>query len=104
VVEAVPISTTLALCSFDELTGRPPPDDWLAGARAAAPEGEELDAVSVVVKAGGGSFHHGLTWHGSPPNRSATVARMALVSHLIPVEATLPRAQCRCDLLTLSPP
>lgn len=62
------------------------PDDWLAGARAAAPEGEELETVPVVVKAGGGSFHHGLTWHGSSPNRSASVGRMALVSHMIPVE------------------
>jgi ectoine hydroxylase-related dioxygenase (phytanoyl-CoA dioxygenase family) len=43
--------------------------------------------VPVAVKAGGGSFHHGLTWHGSPPNANAAVARMALVSHLIPVEA-----------------
>jgi ectoine hydroxylase-related dioxygenase (phytanoyl-CoA dioxygenase family) len=62
------------------------PDDWLAGARAAAPNGEELEIVPVVVRAGGGSFHHGLTWHGSSPNRSATVARMALVSHMLPVE------------------
>jgi ectoine hydroxylase-related dioxygenase (phytanoyl-CoA dioxygenase family) len=70
-----------------ERTQFPAPDDWLAGARAAAPEGAELDIVPVVVKAGGGSFHHGLTWHGSAPNENATVARMALVSHLIPVEA-----------------
>ena len=62
------------------------PDDWLAGARAAAPEGEELEIVPVVVEAGGGSFHHGLTWHGSSPNRSAATARMALVSHMLPVE------------------
>jgi ectoine hydroxylase-related dioxygenase (phytanoyl-CoA dioxygenase family) len=62
------------------------PDDWLAGARAAAPDGREPETVPVVVKAGGGSFHHGLTWHGSAPNRSGSVARMALVSHLIPVE------------------
>jgi ectoine hydroxylase-related dioxygenase (phytanoyl-CoA dioxygenase family) len=62
------------------------PDDWLAGARAAAPEGTELETVPVVVKAGGGSFHHGLTWHGSAPNTSGAVARMALVSHFIPVE------------------
>jgi ectoine hydroxylase-related dioxygenase (phytanoyl-CoA dioxygenase family) len=61
------------------------PDDWLAGARAAAPD-DELDVVPVVVKAGGGSFHHGLTWHGSAPNENATVARMALVSHFVPVE------------------
>jgi ectoine hydroxylase-related dioxygenase (phytanoyl-CoA dioxygenase family) len=63
------------------------PQDWLAGARAAAPEGTELDIVPVVVKAGGGSFHHNLTWHGSSPNTDGTVARMALVSHMLPVEA-----------------
>ena len=63
------------------------PDDWLAGPRAAAPNGDDLDVVPVVVKAGGGSFHHGLTWHGSAPNTNASVARMALVSHMIPVEA-----------------
>jgi ectoine hydroxylase-related dioxygenase (phytanoyl-CoA dioxygenase family) len=63
------------------------PDDWLAGPRAAAPDGDELDLVPVVVRAGGGSFHHGLTWHGSAPNESSTVARMALVSHYIPADA-----------------
>jgi len=63
------------------------PEDWLAGPRAAVPDGQELDLVPVVVKPGGGSFHHGLTWHGSAPNTSGTVARMALVSHFIPAEA-----------------
>jgi 2-oxoglutarate-dependent dioxygenase len=63
------------------------PEDWLAGVRAAAPEGEEIEVVPVVVKAGGGSFHHNLTWHGSEPNTSGTVARMALVSHMLPVES-----------------
>ena len=48
---------------------------------------DEIDIVPVVVKAGGGSFHHNLTWHGSSPNTAATVARMALVSHMLPVEA-----------------
>ena len=62
------------------------PDDWLAGPRSAAPEGTDLDLVPVVVKPGGGSFHHGLTWHGSAPNVSGTVARMALVSHFVSVE------------------
>lgn len=47
------------------------PDDWLAGPRAAAPNGTDLDLVPVVVEAGGGSFHHGLTWHGSEPNTRA---------------------------------
>jgi len=63
------------------------PEDWLAAARAAAPEGASVETVPVVVKAGGGSFHHGLCWHGSAPNENATVARMALVSHMIPAEA-----------------
>jgi 2-oxoglutarate-dependent dioxygenase len=62
------------------------PDDWLAGPRAAAPDSRELELASVLVKAGGGSFHHGLTWHGSPPNESATVARMAVVSHMVAAE------------------
>ncbi|HJQ83970.1 MAG TPA: phytanoyl-CoA dioxygenase family protein [Candidatus Binatia bacterium] len=62
------------------------PEDWLAPARAAAPDGVELELVPVAVKAGGGSFHHGLTWHGSPPNRSETT-RMALVSHILPAHA-----------------
>ena len=63
------------------------PDDWLAGPRRAAPEATDLDLVPVVVKPGGGSFHHGLTWHGSAPNTNAAVARMALVTHMLPVEA-----------------
>ena len=62
------------------------PDDWLAGARDAAPAGDELELVPVVVKAGGGSFHHGRTWHGSAPNESGTTARMALVSHMVPAK------------------
>jgi ectoine hydroxylase-related dioxygenase (phytanoyl-CoA dioxygenase family) len=63
------------------------PEDWLAGPRAAAPAGQELELVPVVVRAGGGSFHHSLTWHGSSPNTNESVERMALVSHMIPVEA-----------------
>ncbi len=48
------------------------PEDWLAPARNAAPDRAELDLVPVVVKPGGGSFHHGLTWHGSAPNTNAS--------------------------------
>ena len=58
------------------------PDDWLAPVRAAAPNGEEPELVPVVVKAGGCSFHHSLTFHGSGPNQ-ATTHRRAVVSHLI---------------------
>jgi ectoine hydroxylase-related dioxygenase (phytanoyl-CoA dioxygenase family) len=61
------------------------PEDWLAPARAAAPGGAEPERVPVVVKAGGATFHHSLTFHGSGPNQADT-HRRALVSHLIPVE------------------
>jgi ectoine hydroxylase-related dioxygenase (phytanoyl-CoA dioxygenase family) len=60
------------------------PDDWLAPLAAAAPDGVEPELVPVVVKAGGCSFHHSLTFHGSGPNE-ATRHRRAIVSHLIPV-------------------
>ena len=56
------------------------PDDWLAGPRAAAPPGAELDTVPVVVKPGGGSFHHGLCWHGSAPNENATCGGPAVLA------------------------
>jgi ectoine hydroxylase-related dioxygenase (phytanoyl-CoA dioxygenase family) len=60
------------------------PDDWLAPMHAAAPDTVEPERVPVVVKPGGCSFHHSLTFHGSGPNE-ATVERRALVSHLVPV-------------------
>jgi ectoine hydroxylase-related dioxygenase (phytanoyl-CoA dioxygenase family) len=61
------------------------PADWLAPVHDAAPDGEEVDLVPIVVPAGGCAFHHSLTFHGSGPNR-ATVERRALVSHLVPAE------------------
>jgi len=69
------------------------PEDWLAPVRAAAPDAAEPELVPVVVRAGGGSFHHGLTWHGSPPNTSAATTRMALVAHLLPAEARFHHSQ-----------
>ncbi|GAB5468601.1 MAG: hypothetical protein Kilf2KO_16310 [Rhodospirillales bacterium] len=63
------------------------PDDYRKFMRqAAAAEGLEPDLVPIVVPAGGGSFHHGWTWHGSGHNRSAT-PRRALVIHAMPAEA-----------------
>jgi hypothetical protein len=68
------------------LAGAVPRARGLAGRRPgrAAADVSELEIVPVVVKAGGGAFHHNATWHGSEPNRSGTVARMGLVSHMLP--------------------
>jgi ectoine hydroxylase-related dioxygenase (phytanoyl-CoA dioxygenase family) len=62
------------------------PDDWLAPIRRAVPPGEELRLVPIEVKAGGASFHHHLTFHGSGPN-TASVHRRAVISHLVPASA-----------------
>jgi ectoine hydroxylase-related dioxygenase (phytanoyl-CoA dioxygenase family) len=61
------------------------PPDWLAPLERALPEGEELRLVPIEVKAGGASFHHYNTFHGSGPN-TAKVHRRAVISHLIPAE------------------
>lgn len=47
---------------------------------AAAAEGVEPDIVPVVVNKGGGSIHHGWTWHGSGLNRGER-PRRSLVIH-----------------------
>jgi ectoine hydroxylase-related dioxygenase (phytanoyl-CoA dioxygenase family) len=62
------------------------PPDWLEPARRSLPDGEELRLVPIEVKAGGASFHHFNTFHGSGPN-TASVHRRAVISHLIPADA-----------------
>ena len=47
---------------------------------------QEPDIIPVVVPKGGGSFHHGWTWHGSGFNRSDN-PRRALVVHLCSSQA-----------------
>jgi ectoine hydroxylase-related dioxygenase (phytanoyl-CoA dioxygenase family) len=59
------------------------PPDWLAPLERALPAGEDLRLVPIEVKAGGASFHHHNTFHGSGPN-TASVHRRAVISHLIP--------------------
>jgi len=54
-----------------------------AAKRAAAGANCDLDIVSVIVPAGGGSVHHGATWHGSGVNPSSVAERISLVVHLI---------------------
>ena len=53
---------------------------------AAAAEGVEPEILPVVVKQGGGSIHHGRTWHGSAANHGDT-PRRALVLHAMSSEA-----------------
>ena len=52
---------------------------------AAAREGIEPDIVYVAVPRGGGSIHHGWTWHGSGPN-AGTTPRRSLVLHAMSSE------------------
>ena len=57
------------------------PDDPLAAlATAAAKAGAPVDLAPVEVSAGGGAFHHGRVWHGSPAE-AAGVGRRSLVVH-----------------------
>ena len=60
------------------------PDDYLNEFRKAAANAGIADPemVPVEVKAGGGSIHHGWTWHGSGPNRSGT-PRRSVVTHCL---------------------
>lgn len=60
------------------------PSDWGPAADAAwIPEGETLDVVSIPVPAGAVVFHHCLTWHGAPPNRTDR-NRPAIAVHYMP--------------------
>ncbi len=54
--------------------------------KAAAREAVDPEIVAVEVRAGGGSFHHGWTWHGSGPNASAN-PRRALMLHAMRSDA-----------------
>lgn len=59
------------------------PANWLAPIERAASEGQVAELVPIVVRAGGASFHHHLTFHGSGPN-TASIHRRAVISHLLP--------------------
>ena len=57
------------------------PEDYRKHMRKAATRaGVEAEIEYVEVNAGGGSFHHGWTWHGSAANHSAN-PRRSLVLH-----------------------
>ena len=59
------------------------PDDWLAHVHSSVPPGVELELVPIEVPAGGAAFHHGWTFHGSPPNERADAQRRSIISHMI---------------------
>ena len=61
----------------DPGTFRPQPD------LALVPEGESVEPVPCPVRKGQVMFHHCLTWHGSPPNRSGR-GRAAIAVHYMP--------------------
>jgi len=62
------------------------PTDYRLPARQAAANADSgLDIHYVEVKAGGGSFHHGATWHGSGANLSDN-PRRSLVLHAMPAD------------------
>ncbi len=52
-----------------------------------------LNIVKVTVPAGGASFHHGHTWHGSGINMTPS-HRRALVSHCVPTHAKFHPTNC----------
>ena len=62
------------------------PEDYrLPVSQAAKSVGRDLDIHYVEVKAGGGTFHHGATWHGSGANLSSN-PRRSLVLHAMPAD------------------
>jgi phytanoyl-CoA hydroxylase len=61
----------------DAQTFAPTPDMSLV------PEGEQIEVVPCEVAEGQVMFHHCLTWHGSPPNRSRD-ERPAIAVHYMP--------------------
>ena len=62
------------------------PDDYRAAMiKYAKLEGIDPEIVPVVVSEGGGSLHHGWTWHGSGPNTGSN-PRRSLVLHAMSSE------------------
>jgi len=83
------------------------PEDYRKHMRKAATRaGVEAEIEYVEVNAGGGSFHHGWTWHGSGANHSS-IPRRSLVLHAMRSDVTLntypnilPRASARSTVAT----
>ena len=70
------------------------PDDYKKELKMYAKNNNKiLDIVEIKVPAGGVSFHHGLTWHGSGTNKSP-YHRRALVAHCVPHDAKFHPTNC----------
>ena len=73
-----------ATTSFD--TPFHAPDDYTGDVNLSCTANAELQIAPVIVPAGGGSFHHGDTWHGSATNH-IIVQRRALAIHYARTDA-----------------
>jgi len=69
------------------------PEDYRAAMMDEATSlGLRPEIVPVTVPGGGGSFHHGWTWHGSGPNSGGS-HRRSLVIHAAPAEAQFDKSR-----------
>jgi phytanoyl-CoA hydroxylase len=59
------------------------PEDWLGWMHEVRPPDVEAEMVPIEVPPGGAAFHHGLTFHGSPPNERPDADRRAIISHMV---------------------
>jgi ectoine hydroxylase-related dioxygenase (phytanoyl-CoA dioxygenase family) len=67
------------------------PEDYQKPMRAmASQQGAEPEIIPVAVPCGGGSIHHGKTWHGSGANTGSS-PRRSLVLHAMPAEVRFRR-------------
>ncbi|MDH3689223.1 MAG: phytanoyl-CoA dioxygenase family protein [Gammaproteobacteria bacterium] len=88
-LEVVRGSHTWGIC--DEIGPFHRPEDYrLAMVEEAARQGVEPEVVPIVVAAGGGSFHHGTTWHGSGVNNTER-SRRSVVTHALSSETRFVR-------------
>src|SRR4029077_17296931 len=62
------------------------PEDWLGWMHEVRPPDVEADMVPIEVPPGGAAFHHGLTFHGSPPNERPDADRRENPRHNVPTE------------------
>ena len=64
------------------------PDDWLGWMNEVRPPDVEAEMVPIEVPPGGAAFHHGLCFHGSPPNERPDADRRAIISHMVTTNTT----------------